>query len=224
MKTISYRILTRILTCILFFLFLPIVTFAFDADSVEQKDLFEMSITELMEIEIDVPATITEKDPQKTPASVTTITAEDIALTPARHLLDLLEIYVPGAFYQVHSGGMLPGIRGIIADRPYKFLVTVNGINVNTNPVFGAQLEIINWDLDDIEKIEIIRGPGSVTYGPGAIGGVINITTKTAKEDNITLNAKFFAKKFSVVFTHFFSNIVLHLNSNMVNFGDIKFF
>jgi len=39
-----------------------------------------------------------------------------------------------------------------------------------------------NWDLNDIERVEIIRGPGSVTYGPGAIAGVINIITKTAPD------------------------------------------
>ena len=67
-------------------------------------------------------------------------------------------------------------------DRPYKFLVNVNGVNVNIKAHYGARLELLNWELSDIERIEIIRGPGSVTYGPGAIGGVINIYTKTARE------------------------------------------
>jgi outer membrane receptor protein involved in Fe transport len=153
-----------------------------DNDNTKRQDLLEMSLTELMEIEVDVPATITEKNPLKTPASVTVIYAEDIARTPARNLLDLLEVYVPGAIYVNHSVGPLPGIRGILVDRPYKFLVNVNGINVNIKSHYGARLELLNWDLNDIAKIEIVRGPGSVTYGPGAIAGVINIYTKSAQQ------------------------------------------
>jgi len=90
------------------------------------KDLFDMSLTELMDIEVYVPGSITAKDPFKVPASITVITAEDIARTPARNLLDLIEIYVPGALYMNPSVGPVPGFRGIIADRPYKFLVNVN--------------------------------------------------------------------------------------------------
>lgn len=153
-----------------------------DVNSTDPEDFFDMSITELMEVEIDVPATITEKNPLKTPASVTIITAEDIARTPARNILDLLEIYVPGAIYMNHSVGPLPGIRGVLVDRPYKFLVNVNGINVNIKSHYGARLELLNWELNDIARIEIVRGPGSVTYGPGAIGGVINIYTKSAQQ------------------------------------------
>jgi outer membrane receptor protein involved in Fe transport len=148
----------------------------------ETDDLFDLSLAQLMDIEITVPASITEKDPLRVPASVTVITAEDIARTPARNLLDLIEIYVPGALYMNHSIGPTLGIRGIIADRPYKFLVNVNGMNVNIKSHYGARLELLNWDMNDIERVEIIRGPGSVTYGPGAIGGVINITTKKAKD------------------------------------------
>jgi outer membrane receptor protein involved in Fe transport len=182
-------------------------SFAGDVNNVGQQDYFNMSLTDLMEVELDAPATITEKDPLKTPASVTTITAEDIALTPARNLLDLLEIYVPGAFYEVHVAGFQPGIRGIIADRPYKFLVNINGININIKAIYGAQLELTNWDLDDIEKIEIIRGPGSVTYGPGAIGGVINITTKAVKENNNTWNVKYWDKYDSYGVNQSFSHL-----------------
>ena len=172
----------RLFVRVFLILSLANMVFAEDVNNVEQQDLFDMSLTDLMDIEVEVPATITEKNPLKTPASVTIITAEDIARTPARNLLDLMEVYVPGAFYMNHSVGQLPGIRGVLVDRPYKFLVNVNGINVNIKAHYGARLELLNWDLNDIERIEIIRGPGSVIYGPGAIGGVINIYTKTGRE------------------------------------------
>ncbi|MBN2182907.1 MAG: TonB-dependent receptor [Sedimentisphaerales bacterium] len=167
--------------CILLTL-LTTIALAEDADNADSQDLFDMSLTELLDVEIDVPATITEKNPLKTPASVTVITAEDIARTPARNILDLIETYVPGALYMNHSVGPLPGIRGVLVDRPYKFLVNINGINVNIKAHYGARLELLNWDLNDIARIEIVRGPGSVTYGPGAIGGVINIYTKSGKQ------------------------------------------
>lgn len=153
---------------------------AFASDALSAQSLFNMSLDELMDVQIYVPATLTEKDPLKIPASVTVITAEDIARTPARNLLDLLEIYVPGALYMNHSVGPVPGVRGVIADRPYKFLVNLNGVNINIKAHYGARLELLNWDLNDIQRIEVVRGPGAVTYGPGAIGGVINIFTKRA--------------------------------------------
>ncbi len=159
------------------------VSFSAPANEITKpENLFDMSLDQLMDVEIYVPATLTEKNPLKTPASVTVISAEDIARTPARNLLDLIEIYVPGALYVNHSVGPAMGIRGIIADRPYKFLVNINGINVNIKAFYGARLELLNWDLNDVQRIEIVRGPGSVTYGPGAIGGVINIFTKKSDQ------------------------------------------
>jgi len=195
---IMYGKLPKLCWLIIALLVLCPQVFAEDTTPAENTDLFDMSLTELMNIEVVVAGTITETNPLKIPASITTITAEDIELTPARNLLDLLEIYVPGAFYEAHVAGFQPGIRGIIADRPYKFLVNINGININIKTIYGAQLELLNWDLDDIEKIEIIRGPGSVTYGPGAIGGVINITTKRPKEDMVTWKAKYWDEYDSV--------------------------
>ena len=168
-------IISIVMLCVASAVYAEEITSASDA-------LFTMSLSELMDVEVYVPATLTEKDPHKTPASVTIITAEDIARTPARNLLDLIEIYVPGALYMNHSVGPVPGIRGIIADRPYKFLVNVNGINVNIKAHYGARLELLNWDINDIQRVEIARGPGAVTYGPGAIGGVINIYTKKGKD------------------------------------------
>ena len=98
-------------------IFLPplqtLTALAGDTDKASAEDLTDMSLNELMNVEVYVPATITEKNPMKVPASVTVITAEDIARTPARNILDLIEIYVPGALWMNHSVGPLPGIRGI---------------------------------------------------------------------------------------------------------------
>ena len=132
----------------------------------------------------EIPSVITKVEADKVPASVTTITEEDIRVTPARNLFDLMEVYVPGAMYMIHSEGMEPAIRGISSDRKNKFLCLVNGKAVNIKGHTGVSSETENWDLGDIQKIEIIRGPGSVTYGPGAVMGVINIITKDAVTAN----------------------------------------
>ena len=79
-----------------------------------------------------------------------------------------------------HSEGDKIGIRGHIAAENYKLLLLVNGVNITNNFYEGALMELDQWQMDDIERIEIIRGPGSVTYGSGAIAGVINIITKSA--------------------------------------------
>lgn len=148
-----------------------------------QRELKEMSLEELMNVRVgDSPGSLIQTSKLKSPVSVTTISAEDIRLTPHRNLLDLIEVYVPGAMVFPHSEGRMLGMRGIISDRNLKFLVLVNGRNMNDPLHGGAYTELTNWDLNDIERVEVINGPGSVTYGPGAIAGVINITTKTAKE------------------------------------------
>lgn len=181
MKTQKNNPKLCVITALSFLLLTSMPNKALSSDDPDAGGLLGKSLEELMEIEVYVPATITEKNPLKVPASVTIITAEDIARTPARNLMDLMEIYVPGFMYINHGSGPQPGIRGILVDRPVKFLVNVNGINVNIKVSFGARLELLNWELNDIDRVEIIRGPGSVTYGPGAIGGVINIYTKSAK-------------------------------------------
>ena len=139
-----------------------------------------LSLTEVLNLPSTL-ATLTGTSTSKVPTSITTISSQDIERTPARNMYDLIEAYVPGALYMIHSEGYHPGFRGIIADRDYKFLLIVNGRVMNQKAHNGAVSELLNWDLNDIERIEIIRGPGSVTYGAGAVMGVINITTKDAE-------------------------------------------
>ena len=146
------------------------------------ESLKKMSLEELLNVPVQTSGTLTPISSQLSPAAVTVITAEDIRLTPHRNLLDLAEVYVPGAMVFTHSDGMKLGLRGIVSDRNVKFLLLVNGANLNQRAHSGAAAELTNWDLNDIDRIEIIRGPGSVTYGPGAIAGVVNIITKTGAQ------------------------------------------
>ncbi len=148
-------------------------------DTLKAKDLVTLSFEELMNVKIET-GSITELKYSHKPVSLTVITADDINNTPARNIYDLIEIYVPGALWMYHNEGPHPGIRGIIVDRNYKFLLLVNGREMNQKAHNGATSELENWDLGDIERIEIIRGPGSVTYGPGAVAGVINLITKSS--------------------------------------------
>ena len=154
-----------------------------DKNNESIEELTEMSIEQLMNLEVKV-GTLTGIKALKAPASITTINADEIRLTPARDLLDLIEIYTPGATFVYHWVGPRFGMRGILNDQNYSFLLLVNGKNMNMKTMYGPFYEIQNRDLNDIERIEIIRGPGSVIYGPGAIGGVINIITRKPDDKN----------------------------------------
>ena len=144
----------------------------------ELEDLFSLSLEELTQIKIAVPAALTKLAIREIPASITVITADDILNSAARNILDLIDIYVPGAFWTNHEKGPSLGFRGIVENRNLKYLLLLNNRNISNKGHFGAKSGLELWDLNDIEKIEIIRGPGSVTYGPGAVAGVINIMTK----------------------------------------------
>jgi len=140
----------------------------------------EESMEMMLFAEIPAVGTLVQSQASKSPVSVTVIDGDKLRLTPARNLYDLLEIYVPGFQYMTHFDASHMGLRGQQVDRDYAFLMLVNGQVVNQKSHNGPITELENWDVNDIEKVEVIRGPGSVTYGPGAVAGVISITTKSA--------------------------------------------
>lgn len=140
-------------------------------------DFMKMSLQELMDVKIN-SGNLTSMEMSKTPVSITIIDRDEIILTPARTLLDLLEIYVPGFTFSEHLFGPRLGLRGNMSDQNYSYQILLNGQDINLKSIYGAFFEIQNRNLSDIERIEIIRGPGSVTYGQGAIAGIINIIPK----------------------------------------------
>ncbi len=148
----------------------------------KEEELFEMSIEQLMEIEVVSTATLTEAKPRLVPAAVTTITEEQIQASGARSMFELLDIYVPNLqWIRHHWESDHLGLRGIINDRDDKYLILVNGRVMNERTHYGAMSERDLVLLKDIHHIDIVRGPGSSLYGPGAVSMVINIITYNAE-------------------------------------------
>jgi len=146
-------------------------------------ELFDLTLEELMSRQVKIGTLLEMRNSEK-PSSVTTITSEDIKITPHRNIYDLLETYIPGLHFMTHYDSPNIGVRGIISDRNNKILIIINGKEANQKARSGAISELEHWDLDDIHMIEVIRGPGSVTYGPGGIACVINIITKNYESND----------------------------------------
>lgn len=137
------------------------------------------AVTQAEEAVLLEPVTVTAKGYEalvdETPRSVNVIEADTIQRTQARSLGDLLRGQ-PGLAVAVDgSVGLDPIIRGLKRDQ---VLVLVDGVRINAlqPPGRGSLASYVNVDL--IERIEVIRGPNSVLYGSGAMGGVINIITR----------------------------------------------
>jgi iron complex outermembrane receptor protein len=125
-----------------------------------------------------VTATRDVQEIRKVPANVTVITREQIEQFNAKSTVDLLRNEV-GVMVRDFTGSgktVSVDIRGFGETGPLNTLVLVDGRRVNEIDLSG-----VDWTqipLDQIERIEILRGPGSVLYGDNAVGGVVNIITK----------------------------------------------
>ncbi|TAD97785.1 MAG: hypothetical protein EAZ97_11870 [Bacteroidetes bacterium] len=124
-------------------------------------------------------------DQDKQPSAITTISNEQLRNCGARTLSDALTLFVPGYFAVEDQDDVIAGFRGLAADNNSKVLLLINGQNMNTEFFLGPPDAILNsQDFEYIDKVEVIRGPGSVTLGQGALLGVINIITKNVSSQD----------------------------------------
>ena len=128
-------------------------------------------------------ATKTLEDISKSGSTVTIITEQDLHRMGARDLMDALK-RIPGMGVNINNmGHPVIEVRGIKTDFSEKVLFLINGHAVNNNIVNGgATTTYMNFMIDDIQRVEIVRGPGSALYGANAFVAVINIITKTAQD------------------------------------------
>ena len=145
-----------------------------------QTDLSQASLEQLMSIEV---TSVSKKEQKlsRVAAAISVITQEDIRRSGARNIPDLLRM-VPGMdVAQVDANTWAVSARGFNDLYANKLLVMIDGRSVY-DPAFGGVL----WDLqdvplEDIDRIEVIRGPGATIWGANAMNGVINIILKRAK-------------------------------------------
>ncbi len=113
-------------------------------------------------------------------AAIFVITQEDIHHWGATNIPDLLRMAPGMDVTQINANTWAISVRGFNSQFSGKLLVLIDGRAVYT-PLFGE----VSWDtqdvsLEDIERIEVIRGPGGAIWGANAVNGVINIITKKA--------------------------------------------
>jgi outer membrane receptor protein involved in Fe transport len=139
--------------------------------------------------EVIVTATRSERSLQDLPASASIVTGAAIAQTPAKSLDDILRrvpsVDVPlAASYQLHPTALNVSIRGLGGIRA---LVLLDGVPLN-DPFFGY----VQWNrvpLETIDRVEVVRGGGATLWGNYAMGGVINVLTRSPDHDQLTIDA-----------------------------------
>jgi iron complex outermembrane receptor protein len=140
--------------------------------------LKKLSIEDLMTLEVRDVATLTRTAQRLIPAVVNTMDAAAIQQSGARDLNELLDIYsTDGQMILHHSHVDHFGMRGIISDREDKYLLRVNGQVMNQRLYVGVDTERGLPLLGDLRKVSVVYGPGSATYGAGALAGVVNLET-----------------------------------------------
>ncbi|WP_075590489.1 TonB-dependent receptor plug domain-containing protein [Labilibacter marinus] len=153
-------------------------------DSISFQDLLTMNLDDLLNVRASI-ASKTEQSIEEAPSVVSVITHAEIKAMGARELADVLQL-VPG--FETHknvSVTNLTGVRGLKDPRfACKILLLLDGRPIND--VFYSSYSAYSYlfDMENIERIEIIRGPGSAMYGRNAFSGVINIISKTGNEES----------------------------------------
>ncbi|HEV2209984.1 MAG TPA: TonB-dependent receptor [Verrucomicrobiae bacterium] len=152
-----------------------------------QVDLTALPLEALMNLDVHVVygASRLEQKTTEAPSSVTIVTADEIKKYGYRTLADVLAS-VQGFYVSYDRNYAFLGTRGInLGDFNDRILLLVNGHRVNNDFTDGAFIgTAFILDIDLIDRVEIIRGPGSAIYGNNAFLGVINVITRTGKQLN----------------------------------------
>jgi len=168
---------------VLALLLVTAVCWAKDPEQARERpiDLTELSLEELMEIEVTSVAKKGQKVSEAA-AAIYVITQEDIRRSGATSIPEVLRM-VPGlqvARINAHTWAI--SSRGFNNEFANKLLVLIDDRSVYTPLFSGVYWDVQDVLLEDVERIEVIRGPGAALWGANAVNGVINIITKSAKD------------------------------------------
>lgn len=144
-------------------------------------DLTDFSLEDLMQVEV-TSVSKRAQSLRETAAAAFVITQEDIQRSGARTLPEALRLAPGVEVARIRSNEWAVSIRGFNGRFANKLLVLIDGRSIYTPFWAGVQWDFQNTLVEDIERIEVIRGPGASIWGANAVNGVINIITKAAKK------------------------------------------
>src|SRR5229473_1816741 len=150
------------------------------------ENLKQVSLEQLGQIEVTTASKVPVKA-TRTPAAIYVITQEDIRRSGATSIPEALRMAPGVEVAQVDSNTWSLGVRGFESTLSRSVLVLIDGRSVYTPLFAGVYWQVQDTLLEDIERIEVIRGPGGTIWGANAVNGVINIITKRAQETHGTL-------------------------------------
>ena len=166
--------------CLFVFLGLPV--FAQIEGSASSPDaLKKLSLEELMDVEV----TSVSKSPEKlleAAAAIQVVTGDDIRRSGASSIPEALRLADNLDVAQKGSHAWAISARGFNTDLANKLLVLMDGRSVYTPLYSGVFWDVQDYLLEDVDRIEVISGPGGTLWGANAVNGVISIITKSAKD------------------------------------------
>lgn len=161
--------------------FAMVGTLATAQESFTPDELKKLSVDQLMNIEVTSVSRRSEKLAE-VPSAIQVVTGEAIARSTATNIADALRLAPNLQVAQFNSFAWMISARGFNSIFANKLLVMIDGRSVYT-PLFGG----VYWDvqnvlMEDIDRIEVISGPGGTMWGANAVNGVINIVTRHTRD------------------------------------------
>jgi iron complex outermembrane receptor protein len=145
------------------------------------QSLSGKSLEELLNIEV-TSVSKKEQTLAKTAAAVFVISREDIRRSGATNIPDVLRMAPGVEVAQIDGNQWAVSIRGFNSLYSNKVLVLIDGRAIYSSTFSGVFWDQVNVPLEDIERIEVIRGPGGTVWGANAVNGVINIITRSSAD------------------------------------------
>lgn len=168
-------------TCVSTLAFLMFSQAVYAAEEINPNELINLSLEQLSNIEVTSVSKKSEKASEAA-AAISVISQDDIRRSGLTTIPELLRM-VPGVnVAQSGAHDWSVSIRGFNDQFANKLLVLIDGRTVYTPLFSGVFWNLQDTPLQDIERIEVIRGPGATLWGANAVNGVINIITKNSKD------------------------------------------
>lgn len=152
-----------------------------NADKKPARDLTELTPEQLANLEVTTASRKPEKR-LRSPAAVYVITREDIRRSGVTTLVEALRLAPGVQVARIDSNKWAVGIRGFASRLSRSLLVMIDGRTVYTPLFAGTYWEVQDTLLEDVDRIEVIRGPGGTLWGANSVNGVINIITRSSRE------------------------------------------